>query len=148
MDLVISLKLCDNDPRTEIPHFKAMLIYYIWDIFNLPNMYLASPLASQNIRNWIWNHRRLIFKNKVFFHWLAANLFKPPYLWNVTNDDQYQRTSLLLNFFHITQFFISRVTFRDLIRLETHPEWGISAKSIVCSALSHEHAVYIEFQMI
>jgi hypothetical protein len=140
---VISLKICNDNPAAEIPRFKEMLIYYLWDIFNLPNVELASPQASQNIRNWIWNHRRLIFKNRTIFHWMAVNLFKPPYLWNDTNNDQYRRMTLLLNFFHIiTQLFIYKVSFRDLIRLERHSDWSNTAQSIVCNALSFELATY------
>ena len=137
----LSLTLFRRDIPTDVPTqihtTKRIFLFYLWDMFHNPHLQLSPD--SVNVRNWVWSHRKLIFENKVIFHWILANILRYPYNWNhIIEHMQLQYQVQIRVFFHVlAAFFIERLSIRDTIRLEIHESWSDSAKAIIINALTH-----------
>ena len=84
----ISLRFFTGNEEQHIANTKRIFVYYLWDMF-----YPRPPhilIHAEIVRNWIWDHRKLIFENKDIFHWILANVLRIPYTWNYVEEDGYR----------------------------------------------------------
>lgn len=135
----LSLTHFNHNVQAEIATTKRIFVYYLWGMFNDGNLQLSRE--SANVRNWIWDHRKLIFENKDIFHWILANVLRIPYTWNYVEEDGYRQggyTEQIRTFFHVlTDFFINSISIRDTIRLKNHDTWSYTARATLINALTH-----------
>ena len=137
----VSFSLFENKD-VEIRNLKRVFVYYLWGMFNPREPNIIST-DSEIVRNWIWDHRELIFQNKDIFHWIIVNVCQQPYEWNTIeldqNIDRYQ--DQLRRFFHVlTNAFVQTVSQQDMYGLENHVPWSDGKKMIIINALTHELA--------
>ena len=133
----LSLTHYNHNVQAEIATTKRIFVYYLWGMFNDGNLQLSRE--SANVRNWIWDHRKLIFENKLIFHWILANILRHPYNWsNIMEEFQPMSQGQIRKFFNVlTAFFVDGVSMQDIIRLENYEFWSDSEKVIILNALTH-----------
>ena len=137
----LSLTHYNHNVQAEIATTKRIFVYYLWGMFNDENFQLSRE--SANVRNWIWDHRKLIFENKLIFHWILANILRHPYNWsNIMEEFQSMSQGQIRKFFNVlTAFFVDGVSMQDIIRLENYEFWSDSEKVIILNALTHRLSI-------
>jgi hypothetical protein len=135
----ISLRFFTGNEEQHIANTKRIFVYYLWGMFYPRPPHV--PIHAEIVRNWIWDHRKLIFENKDIFHWILANVLRIPYTWNYVEEDGYRQggyTEQIRIFFHVlTDFFINSISIRDTIRLKNHDTWSYTARATLINALTH-----------
>ena len=133
----LSLTHFNHNVQDEIATTKRIFVYYLWGMFNDGNLQLSRE--SANVRDWIWDHRKLIFENKLIFHWILANVLRHPYNWSdIVEVNQHMSQGQIRKLFHVlTAFFVDRLSMHDIIRLENYEFWSDSEKVIILNALTH-----------
>jgi len=135
----ISLRHFTGNEEQHIANTKRILVYYLWGMFYPRPPHI--PIHAEIVRNWIWDHRKLIFENKNIFHWILSNVLRIPYTWNYVQEDAYRLegyTEQFRTFFHVlTDFFINSVSIQDTIRLGNFDTWSYTARTILINALTH-----------